>query len=199
MISSSLDYLIRKPDIGGARTRLSRPSVKSRPSRPATPIGSSSNIEKTEIPTITWDDFSAEPDTNSPWAAHTYWHIRYKYKISFSKDKHNIKLDVTCQLKNNSWVKRKEDRLLAHERGHYLIGWICALEFKKRVKNAKLSKTNHSSEVQKIFQETLDEYLKWEILYDEETDHYKNISNQQKWDRAIARKLEQLRMYLEAP
>lgn len=153
----------------------------------------------TRIPPISWADFSAAPDHTSPWTAHTFWNISYKYKIGFTKGRSSVQMCVVCKLNSaTSWVKRKEDRLLAHERGHYLIGWICALEFKKRVKEARLSQVNHWKEIQKIFQETLEEHLKLEKLYDDETEHYNNEYKQQQWNIMIARKLDQLKEHLDS-
>lgn len=52
------------------------------------------------------------------------------------KKSNNIRYKLTinawCSLNNKSWVKNKWDRLLEHETGHYLIGCLCALEFKVR-------------------------------------------------------------------
>jgi len=51
-------------------------------------------------------------------------------------------------------VREKLDRLLEHETGHYLIGWICAMEFKKRsgFGNYNCCKEQKNKALQKIFE-----------------------------------------------
>lgn len=44
-----------------------------------------------------------------------------------------VKVDVNCKLGVNSWVRVEDDLLLEHETGHYLIAWLCTLEFKRQV------------------------------------------------------------------
>ena len=201
MLSSSSSRSAKNSQQRHNRSRSLRANPKLKPAKSfLPPLSNPPPIEPVEIPHITWDDFSAIPDRNSPWAAHTYWDIRYWYRAEFTKGGQNIQMNVTCKLNSNtSWVKRREDKLLSHERGHYLIGWICALEFKKRVKETRLSPLYYATEIRTIFKETLDEYLQWEILYDHETDHYKNTANQLKWNIMIAKRLDQLREYLENP
>lgn len=198
MLSNPWDS-ITKPPLSLERSRSVRLDCKPRIVKPTPLVDSDVDFESIiGIPRITWDDFSAPPDRRSPWAAHTYWDIRYKYRVSFIRDRPFVQISSRCRLNSEtSWVKRKDDKLFVHERGHYFIGWICALEFKKRVLEAKLSPYNYANEIEKIFKSTLEEHLRWEVLYDQETEHYKNVSNQLKWNQRIAQKLYQLREYLD--
>ena len=98
------------------------------------------------IKLLTWDDFKSEPIPNSQWKAHTYWCVGYTFDIKMRKMKksNNIKLEYVnivryrlsmntwAQLSDRCWVRNKWPRLLEHETGHYIIGCLCALEFKKR-------------------------------------------------------------------
>lgn len=152
------------------------------------------------IPSINWDDFAADPAEGSYWLAYTIWYVKYSYSITYSKGKNVINLKSECVLnKSKSWVKVKSERLLDHERGHYLIGWACALDFKRRVLATDFSNSTRvaiDTEIKRIFKETMSEYVKWEKLYDDETDHYLDRENQKYWDLMIWDKLEGLRMYL---
>jgi len=47
--------------------------------------------------------------------------------------KFRIKVNIKVELKDKSWTTKFNNHLLNHEQGHYLIGCICALEFKKKV------------------------------------------------------------------
>lgn len=40
-------------------------------------------------------------------------------------------LNPSVHVNKTSWVRHESDWLLSHEQGHYLIGCLCALEFKK--------------------------------------------------------------------
>lgn len=152
-----------------------------------------------QIPQINWDDFVG-PIPQSYWLAYTIWYVKYSYTISTYKGKNYINLTSQCVLnKDKSWVRWRNERLLEHERGHYLIGWICALEFKRRVLERNLSgllKKTIDYEIKKIFKDTVNEYVKWERLYDEETEHFLDREKQLIWDMKICDRLEGLRKYL---
>jgi hypothetical protein len=88
-----------------------------------------------------------------------------------------VKLTVNINLHTDSWVRVPSKELLEHERGHYLIGSLCALEFKKRVISKVFKATKQPFEslesvdckLEKIFNSTLDEYLDLERQYDQQT------------------------------
>ena len=45
-------------------------------------------------------------------------------------------MSVTCKFLEKSWAKSTyDDDLLEHETGHYLIGCLCALEFKRQIES----------------------------------------------------------------
>lgn len=59
-----------------------------------------------------------------PWAAHIYWWIDYQF-IDLMKKKVSVKLILSPRI----WVhpEKKNEHLLNHEQGHYLIGALCVL------------------------------------------------------------------------
>ena len=142
---------------------------------------------------LTWNDFEGKPDLSSPWVAYTYWRIGYKHRANFTKDRVNLELKVSIKLEDKSWTKQKEDNcLLKHEQGHFNIGLLCALEFKKRAREYKFTR-DYNVELKKLFKETLEEFLKLEKLYDDETCHYKNKEKQREWENKIERALGEYR------
>jgi len=157
-----------------------------------------SNLAQTNFPKLTWADFSAQPDKNSRFHAYSYWKINYSYTYTISSEKVLVNVKTKCIFeKERSWVKPEfmTQELLEHEQGHYYIGCLCALAFKKRVKEAVLSKTTFKSKIKEIFDQTLEEFLKLEEIYDQETCHFYNQEKQKIWDKKLDRKIQNLVFY----
>lgn len=88
-------------------------------------------INGISIRRIDWRDFKGEPNSSSPYFAHIFWKIDYEL-IRLTEVSFDLKVDI--RISPNSWVVqgRQCEELLLHEYGHYLIGCLCALTFKKR-------------------------------------------------------------------
>lgn len=81
---------------------------------------------------LDWTDFSSEPDPTMSFSAHVYWHVNYSYTTINNNGVIRVRTVIAnVNVSNKSWVKKKSDWLLSHEQGHYLIGCLCALEFKR--------------------------------------------------------------------
>ncbi|CAD8071679.1 unnamed protein product [Paramecium sonneborni] len=111
-----------------------------------------------------------------------------------SPNGHKIKLSVKCKFLEKSWAKSKKDELLLeHETGHYLIGCLSALEFKKKVESSDVTKSNnHQQQIRNIFRQNLKEFLEIEKDYDDETNHFKDVEKQKMWNKKLK---EQLLLY----
>lgn len=92
----------------------------------------------------------------------------------FNRKDMKVKVIINTVLSNKSWVRHQHSLLLDHERGHYLLGCLCALEFKKRVEDRYYTENTVKRDIWLIFKKTLDEFLEIEIQYDLETEHYIN-------------------------
>ncbi|CAD8053868.1 unnamed protein product [Paramecium primaurelia] len=104
----------------------------------------------------------------------------------------SLNILVYCKLMEKSWTKSNQyDDLLEHETGHYLIGCLCALEFKRKAEQMELGNT----EIKQLFQTNFRTFLKIEKDYDEETSHYCNWRMQMKWNRKIKEQLLLYEMY----
>lgn len=149
------------------------------------------------IPQLTWDDFSGKPVPNS-WLAYTTYFVRYTFKTVTTNGKTSLQaIKAWCVLNNKtSWVVWRNQELLEHEIGHYHIGWISALTFKKKVLEAKLPTEGTAQEIARIYKETLKEFRPWQIQYDEETEHYCNKEGQARWNAKIKKLLDELKPYL---
>lgn len=145
---------------------------------------------------LTWDDFSGNPDKNSPYQANTYWGIKYGFTgVDFAGDTAKLKgLSVTLKFdETKSWVKEGKQTvyLLKHEQGHFDIGLICHREIIKAINSTVFFKADFREKLRTIFTDTMKKYHLMQLQYDEETDHSKNEANQQKWNADIAKALQQ--------
>jgi hypothetical protein len=87
--------------------------------------------------------------------------------------------------------------LLEHETGHYLIGCLCALSFKKKT-NSRIFSPDYKEEVNLLFNEILQEYTHMERLYDEETKHSRNMSEQKRWNLLLIMQLRDFEEYFNS-
>ncbi|MCC5613171.1 hypothetical protein LC612_42465 [Nostoc sp. CHAB 5834] len=147
------------------------------------------NVDKLiENGKLRWEDFSGPVDPASKYWATTYWLVKYKYKVlSFRRDTVNIDLQTSVFLRGNSWVlpDKKTDELLEHEQGHFNMGILCTLKFKKEVASTVLLKSNYNEKIDLIFKSILMDINQMSLRYDEETNHMLNKSEQKKWNKKI--------------
>lgn len=86
-----------------------------------------------ELWKIDWPDFKGKKPSKSPFDAYTIWSIQYKFnKTRISSCFYTITPEISIALNPISWVDKPSDYLLNHEIGHYLLGYLSALEFKKK-------------------------------------------------------------------
>ena len=151
--------------------------------------------EKTSRP-LTWDDFTGKPDQQSDLYAYTYWYVTYAWgPFRYSGDTVQWKVEVTLELEPRSWRKQDKvsDSLLAHEQGHFHIGWLFAKAFKKRVDQTVFFRHNYQSMIAGIFREELERFRELEARYDRETRHFHDRAQQKKWDTYLRNELETAR------
>ena len=99
-------------------------------------------------------------------------------------------------LSKRSWTKSFDESLLTHETGHYLIGAICALEFMKRCHITYFSE-DYEVEVRNIFKDTLKHFIDFEIQYDEQTNHMKNVEVQLLWNQKLKQLLNDYTLFFK--
>lgn len=76
--------------------------------------------------------------------------------------------------------------LLNHEQGHYTLGMLCALEFKKAASGRRFG-VHYHAEIRSLFGQIQQKYLEMEQAYDAETRHMLDHAAQQAWDQRLAR------------
>jgi hypothetical protein len=83
---------------------------------------------------------------------------------------------------------------LLSSKGHYYIGLICALEFKKKVQDFTFTE-NYKNEISSIFNTNLKDHLEMERQYDIESLNMLNTAKQRLWDNKLIKILKQLSKY----
>ena len=151
---------------------------------------SAQTVERKEIQNreIEWSDFVGAVDESSKFDAVTNWVTTYSFpQPTFKDGKVFVKVAVKVYLRLDSWVKpnRKTSRLLEHERGHFKIGKICAKEFKETIDARAFDRTDYAKQISDIYLEIMNKYKEFEKQYDRETDHFKDLAEQDRWNKKL--------------
>ena len=148
---------------------------------------------------LTWSDFKGSPDRQNPDDAYAYWFVRYRYDDPAQGSVRPV-VSVWNEFGEQSWVKwdtpreNEKDQLLNHEQGHYSLGVLCALEFKKAVAESSFT-ADYPAELNRIFSSVLKKYQDMEKLYDLETRGMYDRANQPAWDARLGRMIDELWRY----
>ena len=143
---------------------------------------------------LVWEDFKAPVNQGSPYKALTNSGITY----GFDYENNELKYTVNCFYDPfSSWVKEdgKTDDLLVHEQGHFNITELYARKIRKKFSETKFTSDNVVNLSESIFKDLMKASIIMQRLYDTETDHNKNVSEQQKWNKKISAELEKLAAY----
>jgi hypothetical protein len=150
---------------------------------------------------LTWADFKGTPDAASPYDAYTHWSVRYEYDApERTPEGLRLRFRVWNRLDERSWVKWNTPRehqkaeLLNHEQGHYSLGVICALSFKKAASTYRFT-SDYQAEAARLFSETLERVRALERAYDAETRHMYDRYEQKDWDAKLEHMIGELWTY----
>src|SRR5215831_5043036 len=141
---------------------------------------------------LSWDDFKSTPDPNSPNAALTNTAIN----IEFGYDKSGLTWSIRCSFdKTLSWVRIKNDAVLAHEQGHFDIAEIYARKLNKALKEYHFNGKTVANDVNNIYNNMMAAHHDAQEAYDKETDYSRNNDKQQESLKKIAEDLKNLDKY----
>lgn len=149
--------------------------------------------------TLTWKDFSGKIDTESSFDAWTYSGISYVYSWYYQDDAIRADLNAWAYFDTEqSWIKKGKmtPELLAHEQLHFNIAELHCRHFEERVDKFTYT-LNVESEIDSIYNVAFEEMLAMQIQYDLETDHFKNVEGQKKWNQFVSDELKRLEEYAE--
>jgi len=141
---------------------------------------------------LNWEDFKAAPDKNSPNAALTSTAI----KIDFTYNNQALKFHIRCQFdKKSSWGRVKNDYILSHEQGHFDIAEIFARRLYKSLKEYEPNPETLTKDINKIYQDMMQQYHDRQTLYDGETKFSIDTEKQAEWLKKIKNELVELKAY----
>ncbi|HRG91513.1 MAG TPA: DUF922 domain-containing protein [Chitinophagaceae bacterium] len=141
---------------------------------------------------LTWADYKASPDPNSEAAATTASYLVFSYSIRNDDISYRIESKFS---KTRSWGLHKTAYILSHEQGHFDLAEVYARKLYKKVQEYRFHKKNYRKDLQKIYQEILDEKEAMQNKYDRETNHSINKEKQAEWLKKIENMLEEYKDY----
>ncbi len=141
---------------------------------------------------LSWSDYKANPNPQSDAAASTTTLLSISYKISSNSFSYTIKSHFS---RTRSWGRHKSDYILSHEQGHFDIAEIFARKLHKKMSEYRFDRKTYQKDLNKIYQEVVDEKEEMQNEYDDETNHSINKEKQASWLKKIAKKLEETADY----
>lgn len=151
----------------------------------STAYGVANCVDWHSHPELTWDDFEGEVAEDSQYAAMSYWYIYYRWEGN------KVRAE-SCFQTSKAWIRegKQSDYLLKHEQLHFDIAQLHIRLFQKKLETA-----TSTTQVKKLFDESLRAAKQMQVQYDEESEHSRNKSEQRRWNNWVADQLEQLDGY----
>lgn len=141
---------------------------------------------------LVWEDFQGIPKKSSPHTAMVETGI--EISTSFENTILTITIGAYCT-KNKSWVKKEgigNSLLLEHEQLHFDISELFARKLRQEVYAEKLTIKNAEKKLDKIYADITSQLNKYQDLYDKQTNHHINQTQQKVWNNKIAQELADL-------
>lgn len=136
---------------------------------------------------LTWTDYKAKPDPSSDAAASTSTYLVIDYNIRNNDMSYRIQ---SLFSKTRSWGLHKTDYILSHEQGHFDIAEIFARILHKKMSAYKFDRRSYQKDLDKIYQNVVDDKSEMQNQYDRETRHSINKEKQAEWLLKIQKLLE---------
>lgn len=137
---------------------------------------------------LTWSDYKASPDPQSDAAASTTTYLGIEYNIHENHFEYKINSRFS---KSRSWGLYKTEYILSHEQGHFDIAEIFARKLNKEMSEYVFDHRTFKQDLNRIYQDVLDEKERMQNDYDEETNHSINKEKQAQWLKRIKNMLEE--------
>lgn len=141
---------------------------------------------------LSWDDFKASPDPHSSNAALTSSTIN----IEFGYDDDGLQYSIKCNFdRTRSWVRIRNNEVLAHEQGHFDIAEIHARKLGKAMHGYRFNSRTVSKDVNNIYDSIMNLHKKTQNQYDQESDFSRNRVNQESWLKKVEKQLAELQPF----
>ncbi|MBD0331667.1 MAG: DUF922 domain-containing protein [Chitinophagaceae bacterium] len=145
---------------------------------------------------LTWEDFQCEPKHNTDAVASTSTSLGIAYQIKNS----NLVYQINCSFsKAKSWGLVKTPYILTHEQGHFDITELFARKLHKALKEYILNRATFQKDINRIYEQIIEEKEAFQAAYDGETDHSRSRQAQLEWLEKIDELLAQTEPYADYP
>lgn len=137
---------------------------------------------------LDWNFFRNDRPAGAQYQAFTWGNLSYRYRFTLTGGE-KIQLTFVVESKMDtakSYFDKKQlnnTRLLEHEQGHADINFIHAMKLKEAFASTSFSAKNYQTEIKDIWNRIYAEMNNMHLKYDEETNHYKEVKAQKKWDQ----------------
>jgi hypothetical protein len=137
---------------------------------------------------LTWNDYKAQPEPGIDDAASTTTYLGIEYNITSGSFGYKIQSRFS---KTRSWGLYKTAYILSHEQGHFDISELFARKLNKNMSEYQFNKRTYQRDLNKIYDDILEEKEKMQNDYDKETNHSINKEKQTEWLKKIEKMLEE--------
>ena len=148
-----------------------------------------------DIPQIDLNFFKGEVPKNSAYASTTFIDYSYGFSIERNTRTNAVKVRVTMRITPNSEKsyfdqsrvnKANIDRLVNHEQGHIVLGFIIGKQVEDAL-NAASYTVNYKEEIRRNYQLFYARYEKLQLDYDKQTRHGADLKAQESWNKKLRR------------
>jgi hypothetical protein len=141
---------------------------------------------------LTWTDYKGKADPSTGAAASTATFLGIDYTFSPK----GLTYTITCSFsKTRSWGLHKNEYILQHEQGHFDIAEIFARKLNMKMATYKFNKATYKTDLQKIYDDVVNEKEETQNAYDKETDHSIKKDKQAEWLKKIEKMLKEYEGY----
>jgi predicted secreted Zn-dependent protease len=116
--------------------------------------------------------------------------------VEFGYDDEELQYSIKCRFdKTKSWVRIRNNEILAHEQGHFDMAELHARKLNKALKEYRFNAKSVSEDVNRIYDSIMTLHHAAQSEYDKETDFSRNKEKQALWQKKIADDLQQLKAF----
>lgn len=145
---------------------------------------------------LTWEDFQCEPVRNTEAVALTSTALGLSYRVSNGQ----FIYEISCGFaKTRSWGLLKTSYILAHEQAHFDITELFARKLHQELEQYQFNRKSFKKDVNTLYQKVVKEKEMFQELYDKQTDHSRNHTQQQQWLTRIDQLLEETDAFANYP
>ena len=146
---------------------------------------------------LTWKDFKATPAPDSGFHASANTGVSYSWSAKIVGEEVDLLYTVNAFFyPGESWVREKNDLLLAHEQLHFDISELHARKLREALEAFEPQQHQDlKSSLRKLYEKIEVKRKAMQVQYDLETRHSENTEAQVLWQEKIALALKELEIF----